>query len=335
MLIRSHRGALAFSFIEVILAMTILTMLVGISVVTYNENVEESRHDMALQKLQYLSDAVQRWEMDQNARYPYDNLQPLEGKYIRNLSADPWGSEYQIDSEKGIVYSMGRDAKDDLGSGDDVFVSFDSDRDPPPAAPSNFKVKRLGDDITLTWKDPLVNFDGSKIEGDLKHIKVFYRLSSKVDIKAVPIAPISSGVENRIFDYTVSLPEAEQETVYFYIRAYDFAGNEGPPSDPAGLFVVAKTAPVINLFQASPPRCPLQTPFSVKMDISDGDANLTQVTLSGSGLPDKGLRSWSIRLDNQCRSCRSNIGQPVPSRAALHCRAPNASHILYAELDSL
>lgn len=274
------RGAGAFSFVEVILAVTILTMLVGISVTTYSDSVAQSRRDLALQKLQHLGDAIQRWEMEKNGRYPYASLRPLEGEYLRNLEADPWGSEFAIDLDGGIVYSYGPNAEDDHGGGDDIRLSFDTDRDPPPGAPSDFRAVRADVDIRLTWVDPLVNADGSPINGDLSHYNLYMRRSRDASFILTSAAVPTPGAQPCVF--LASTVGAVGETVYFMIRPVDTAGHEGPPSNTAGLFIVAETKPVINVFRVDPIQCPLRSAFSVFIDVSDGDANLTQLRLTSS-----------------------------------------------------
>ena len=77
----------------------------------------QEKRDIALQELQYLVDAVQRWEMDNNKRYPFDNLIQLEGRYIRSKEQmnDPWGNPYKVDRARGLVYSKGPNGVYDIG----------------------------------------------------------------------------------------------------------------------------------------------------------------------------------------------------------------------------
>ena len=92
---------------KLFLCMIVLYALVVLSVVDGPPQSINSREDMALQKLQYLSDDVQRWEMDQNCRYPHNKLVPLKSKYTSQVSLDPWDNEYGVDPQRGVVFSRG------------------------------------------------------------------------------------------------------------------------------------------------------------------------------------------------------------------------------------
>jgi type II secretory pathway pseudopilin PulG len=278
----NRRRCPGFSFIEIVMAMTILAMLVGISVVTYSEGVQESKRDTALQQLHYISNAIQRWEMVKNSRYSYESLRPLEGEFLKNVEADPWGREYVISLEKGIVYSLGSDGTDTDGSG--LSVSFDTDRDVAPAAPAKFTVHRAGNDMNFAWEKPVLNIDGSPIGTDLDHYLLYYRTSAQSTWTVTFPGGQTIGAADESKTFLWSDVVTEGDTVYFNLSAVDTHNNTGPPSQPAGIFVVQETKPVINMFSASPSRCPLGTPFNVRIDVSDGDANLKKITLSGGGV---------------------------------------------------
>ena len=72
------------------------------------DNVARFRHETAMRDLQAIGDAVQRWEEDWKSPYPYERLGNC-GKVgkIPLMNRDPWGCEYGIDGERGIVYSSG------------------------------------------------------------------------------------------------------------------------------------------------------------------------------------------------------------------------------------
>ena len=274
------RRCLAFSFIEVIMAMTILSLLVGISVRTYNDGIEQSKNDTAVQHLHYIANAIQRWEMSKNSKYSYASLRPLEGEFLKNMGADPWGNEYAINPESRVVYSAGPSGAGTGNGG--LAVAFDTDRDVPPAAPSNFTVKRDNTQIDLTWDPPVLNIDGSLIDNDLKTYKLFVRTSTEATWTATHPGSLTSLDEPANSAQVLWNDVVTQgDTVYFHLRAVDNNGNISPPSVPAGIFVVQETIPVINYVNVSPVRCPLNTPFNVKIDVSDGDANLDWIKVSG------------------------------------------------------
>ena len=92
---------------QLFLCLLVMYVLVDISVISSPPQSINRREDMAFQKLQYLSDAVQRWEMDQNCRYPHNKLVPLQSKYTSQVALDPWDNEYGVDPQIGVVFSRG------------------------------------------------------------------------------------------------------------------------------------------------------------------------------------------------------------------------------------
>ncbi len=280
---------------ELVIALAIFSMLVGLSISVYNETTFQTKLDTTLQKAQILADAVQRWEMEHNTRYPFDTLEPLVGVYVKHLDDDPWGNPFSIDPRRGIVYSWGADGRDDGGEGDDIVYHFDTDIDPPPGAVRLTGVSQTGSNISITWTAPSVNTDGTPIAGDLACFRIYYRTDSDADYASAACNPVSSSATTGT-TITTSDIGVSDKTVYFIVKAVDFAGHESPPSNVMAVFVAKDTEPKINRFRPSGYEVPLGSPFSFYIDVSDEDVNLKRIEILNfdDGGPYDGNFYWDV-----------------------------------------
>src|SRR5690349_1982072 len=84
--------------------------------------------------------------------------------------------------------------------------------------------------LTVTYKEPAVNKDGSSLD-DLDHTNVYYQVGSDAEVKG-PNVPASSpaGGGNISTTITVPVPTDMRATVAVSASATDTSGNEGPRS---------------------------------------------------------------------------------------------------------
>ena len=107
---KDNNDKLTFRMLAVTIAIQFVLVSISVGIpfhTSYNEHIDDSANAVAHERLQYLSAAIQRYEMKNKCGYPHNKLNPLEGKFVRHLTPDPWGCEYGIDGERGIVYSSG------------------------------------------------------------------------------------------------------------------------------------------------------------------------------------------------------------------------------------
>lgn len=132
---RRHR-AWAFTLIELLLVLVILTALAAVVVPKFTRRSEQARVTAALTDIANLEVAIDAFEID-TGRYPstQEGLTPLveeptnvkgwKGPYIkRGVPNDPWGNSYLYsypgqNNTKGYdLYSYGPDGQE--GGGDDI-----------------------------------------------------------------------------------------------------------------------------------------------------------------------------------------------------------------------
>lgn len=87
-------------------------------------SIERMQFSKALADLSALGTALELF-YSRNARYPStaDGLKTLTPEFVRRISHDPWGNEYAYRASgqaSYALYSIGVDAMDNGGAGDDV-----------------------------------------------------------------------------------------------------------------------------------------------------------------------------------------------------------------------
>lgn len=122
-------GSPAFTLIEIMLVVGIITVLMGSAIFMLTGNLEFAKEQRARGDLQAITTQVRMYEMKTGGVQltETEGLKSLVGKGrgFEQMPKDPWGQEYRykVDSAspKGFrVYSMGPDRKDDRGGGDDI-----------------------------------------------------------------------------------------------------------------------------------------------------------------------------------------------------------------------
>jgi len=123
------RPSAAFTLIEIMLVVGIITVLMGSAIFMLTGNLEFAKEQRARGDINAIVTQVRMYEM-KSGGVPLsesDGLKALvgKGKGFEELPKDPWGEDYryQVNSAlaKGFkVYSKGPDRQDNNGSGDDI-----------------------------------------------------------------------------------------------------------------------------------------------------------------------------------------------------------------------
>jgi general secretion pathway protein G len=150
-----------FTLIELLVVITILAVLAGAALPYVQNYVEESRIAKAKTDLEEIARALAVYET-REGEYLKDTIEDLTGRYLNKAPIDPWGSQYVVDPDSGIVYSTGPDREDDTnGKYDNINVPYQ-----PPLALVNAKwvdknqsgavdIKNVNDELHLTFSRKL------------------------------------------------------------------------------------------------------------------------------------------------------------------------------------
>ena len=97
-----------FTLIELLVVITILAILVGAALPFVQNYVQESRLSKAKADLDEISRALMVYETREGT-YNSSTIDQIVGRYLNNSPVDPWGVQYFVATESGIVYSSGPD----------------------------------------------------------------------------------------------------------------------------------------------------------------------------------------------------------------------------------
>lgn len=121
----------AFTLIELLIVIAIIALLTAV-VLPYVQNyILETRLSKAKSDLSEISKALTAYETCEGV-YEHSSTGPLEGRYLQDSHADPWGSEYVVATAAGYVFTPGPDRIP--GNFDDIFENYQ-----PPLAIVNIK----------------------------------------------------------------------------------------------------------------------------------------------------------------------------------------------------
>lgn len=292
---RLHRGkGHGFSIVEMMVGLTIMSLLVGVTVTSYGDSAQRARETVAQDESKAIASAIQRWQLENKRLYMFESPLPLVPRYLKSISNDPWKNLYRVDSTQKIVYSFGRDGVDDAGAGDDIAYFYDTTGDVAPGPPQGLMARLDNDKIKFRLNAPQRNADGSQPVTDLDRYVIYIRSAKETVVRTFQGAPNGAG--------WVAIPDAgsvvnaEQTTgtvqtlfgagafeqsYYFTARAIDDAGNLSGPSNQAGLFVSKEVGPQIVRFRPSSLTPAVSSPFSFSMEVTDADSNLSEVVIRG------------------------------------------------------
>ena len=103
---RPHR--LAFSLIELLIVVALISALVGVAVPMFQQNLLESKQAKARSDLDTIRGAILQHDAHERP-LTGTNLEPLHGTYLQNIPKDPWGNDYAVDLDVGVIMCLGGD----------------------------------------------------------------------------------------------------------------------------------------------------------------------------------------------------------------------------------
>ncbi|MBI2943496.1 MAG: PKD domain-containing protein, partial [Candidatus Wallbacteria bacterium] len=112
----------AFSLIELLIAMAILTLTTTVAVTVFNP--QPHRESTARLQLEQLKNALETHNSRNLNDYVDSELNHLSGLINVEQIEDPWGNRYKHNYGGGFVYSFGPDGIDEGGKGDDIVVYY-------------------------------------------------------------------------------------------------------------------------------------------------------------------------------------------------------------------
>jgi type II secretory pathway pseudopilin PulG len=282
--LRKKKGQ-GFSIVEIMIGLTIMSLLVGVTITTFGDSAQRARETIAKDESKAIASAIQRWQLENHRTYPFGSILPLVPRYLKNVTSDPWKSLYRVDSVKKIVYSFGPDGTDDEGGGDDITYFFDTTGDVAPGPPQGLVARLKNSNIDFTFTKPQRNVDGSQPVTDLSKFIIYIRSAQETEVRTFKTMIAVAGPATVSTSQTTATVQVEyganafEKSYYFTVRALDNAGNLSGPSNQAGLFVAKEVGPHIVRFRPSSFTPGVGSPFSFSIEVTDADSDLKQVTV--------------------------------------------------------
>ena len=114
------RARSGFSFVEVIITMSIVAVMTLGATMYYSTVLEQTNRDKAVSDLKQIKKVLLKYDSElpgglttytqvSESLLIKDLRKLVEERMMSELPVDPWGNEYRIDIEAGIVYSQGSD----------------------------------------------------------------------------------------------------------------------------------------------------------------------------------------------------------------------------------
>ncbi len=167
-----------FTLIELLVVITILAILAGAALPYVQNYVAESRIAKAKTDLEEIARALAIYET-REGEYTKLTVSDLTGRYLNKSPIDPWGSEYIVSPDNGIVYSKGPDRKNTITTTneDDDFDNINVPYQPPLALVSAKWVDKnqsgavdtqnVSDELHLTFSRKLGAVDITKFSENI------------------------------------------------------------------------------------------------------------------------------------------------------------------------
>ena len=296
---RSGRSRLraAFTLVEVLITMAIMALTTYLAISFYNPS-DEARRGGVQAQLEQLGQAVVLYNLNHPGQ-PFTATTKDPSDPIRLITwwtaigpdfhdpkmSDPWGSPYEHDPGRGMVYSWGPNQEDDVGDGDDLFYYYR-----PPSAFVRDKIP--SPDTTTNTAQPLISalwqFRGStgvttatvSVDGALVPDTGFFITASAAGsywVSHTPSQPLAQGA------HTVRMKAADGEGLVGR-ASWQFKVDTVPP------VVYAQQPPAgqVTSFQAFPTTVYYKDVSGVAMSDAPGQESpiLTVVSKpAGSSLP--------------------------------------------------
>lgn len=280
------RRCTAFSLVEVVLSMVILSLLLSISISYYQDASERVRENTAVNQLKEYGDAVERWTLENNQTYPYDNLRPLIGTYIDREVADPWGQPYTVKAGQGVMMSSGPNRTPEDGSGDDISYTYGVLFQATPLSPTRLEAKMSGSgSVTIAWEPPMANVDSSPLAtGTGTWTTEIIRSAGPAVLATQVSGPVVATVPWGTRTFSDNIGSATGTSVYYVVRIRQEVPGQGTVyssySNQAGIFIAKSLPPEIVRFRPSAFRLPVGQPFHIDVEVSDPSAGLSDVRIT-------------------------------------------------------
>lgn len=103
----SLRARQGLSLLELLLAVTMVSILIITAFLSFQGYIEEARKVSTLNRMDALRKALETWSSDHQRDYPTYDLRPLLGRYIPSDEADGWGNDFVVDRYFMRILSRG------------------------------------------------------------------------------------------------------------------------------------------------------------------------------------------------------------------------------------
>ncbi len=92
-----------FSLIELMVVVMIMSIMATFAMQYYSSITDGTRRTKALQDLEGIKQAIKIYHLQSGGQYP-PSIDALVGKYLPQVTIDPWGTAYKLDTQKLEVY---------------------------------------------------------------------------------------------------------------------------------------------------------------------------------------------------------------------------------------
>lgn len=163
-----------FTLLELLVVVGILATLVAMALPFYQDYVAQSRAAVAQSDLATFRKALALYDQRESTAYTRTDFLGLIGKYLAEFRSDPadatqvapkdpWGFPYQIDPQRGLIWSSGENGTNE--SGGTTMVP-------------------LGDDLGVTWKPEFFISSVEPLAANRVRVNFSRRLDSSVSLSA-------------------------------------------------------------------------------------------------------------------------------------------------------
>lgn len=146
-----------FSLIELLIVVAIIAALVGVAVPFFQDNLQQAQQTKAKQDLDTIRNAISLHDA-QNRPLVGTSLDPLVGRYLQELPKDPWGNDYLLDANVGLIVSFGADNQGGgLGGDEDQYFFYKPElRIQRAQYKGSWGVPRQNNQLIMTMTKPFV-----------------------------------------------------------------------------------------------------------------------------------------------------------------------------------
>lgn len=187
-----------FTLLELLVVVGILAALVALALPFYQDYVNQSKLTAAEADLQTFKKALAMYDQMESKLFSGTDLTKLIGKYLQDYRTftgqvnpvDPWGNDYVIIPQEGVVMSKGPDG----------------------AAQTTARIVQ-GDDLIATWKPPFFVAGARGVNQNTIEVSFSRKINDSTGVTSIAFAPTAT---NALGNMTVSakLVQKVSDTVY-------------------------------------------------------------------------------------------------------------------------